>query len=65
MIRIRFPDAESKRAALGGLAGRFLFKSWASGEMVVPEDALPFLAGRGVTFAVEVCEETDGSIGAA
>jgi hypothetical protein len=26
MIRIRFPNAESKRAALGKIAGRFSFK---------------------------------------
>ena len=53
MILIRFPNAESKRAALSGLACRFNFKSWASGEMLVPEDALPFLAVRGVVFTVE------------
>jgi len=44
MILIRFPNAESKRTALGALAGRFSFKSWATGEMLVPEDALGFLA---------------------
>jgi len=53
MIRIRFPNAESKRAALGKLAGRFSFKSWATGEMLVPGDALPFLAEQGVVFTVE------------
>ena len=53
MILIRFPNAESKRLALGSLSGRFAFKSWASGEMLVPEEALPFLAVKGVTFAVE------------
>ena len=53
MILIRFPNAESKRAALSGLVGRFNFKSWASGEMLVPEDALPFLAVQGVVFTVE------------
>lgn len=53
MILIRFPNAEAKRAALGGLAGRFPFKSWATGEMLVPEDALPFLAVQGVVFTVE------------
>jgi hypothetical protein len=52
MILIRFPNPESKRTALGRLAGRFAFKSWASGEMIVPEDALPFLAVEGVTFNV-------------
>jgi hypothetical protein len=53
MIRIRFPNAESKRAALGALAGRFAFKSWATGEMLVPEGALPFLAVEGIVFTVE------------
>jgi hypothetical protein len=53
MILIRFPDAEAKRTALGRLAGRFSFKSWATGEMLVPEDALPFLAVEGVSFTVE------------
>jgi hypothetical protein len=53
MILIRFPNAESKRAALSGLAGRFNFKSWATGEMLVPEDALAFLAVQGVAFTVE------------
>ena len=53
MIRIRFPNPESKRAALGKLAGRFGFKSWATGEMLVPEDALAFLAVEGIGFIVE------------
>ena len=53
MILIRFPGVESKRRALGGLAGRFAFKTWATGEMLVPEDALPFLAVQGIPFAVE------------
>lgn len=53
MIRIRFPNPESKRAALGKLAGRFSFKSWATGEMLVPEDALAFLAVEGIGFVVE------------
>ena len=53
MILIRFPNPEAKRAALGRLAGRFSFRSWATGEMLVPEDALPFLAVEGVVFTVE------------
>ena len=53
MIRIHFPNTESKRRALGSLAGRFPFTSWASGEMLVPEDALPFLARQGIAFTVE------------
>jgi len=36
MIRIRFADLDSKKRALGRLAGRYPFKSWATGEMLVP-----------------------------
>lgn len=53
MILIRFPDADSKRRALGFLAGRFSFKSWASGEMAVPEIALAHLATEDIRFSVE------------
>lgn len=53
MIIVRFADEESKRMALGHLAGRFSFKSWASGEMMVPKDALSLLADEGVRFSVE------------
>jgi hypothetical protein len=53
MIRIRFTDEASKRRALGFLAGRFSFKSWATGEMIVPDHALPSLALEGISFVVE------------
>ncbi|HEV3258800.1 MAG TPA: hypothetical protein VG013_18155 [Gemmataceae bacterium] len=53
MILIRFPDAAPERRALGYLAGRFSFKSWVTGEMLVPESALPFLAVEGIRFTVE------------
>lgn len=53
MILITFPNTEAKRSALARLAGRFSFKSWASGEMLVPEDALAYLAVEGVPFTVE------------
>jgi hypothetical protein len=53
MIRIRFSDAASERRALGYLAGRFSFKSWANGDTLVPETALPFLAREGIRFSVE------------
>ena len=53
MILIRFPNIESKRSALAKLAGRFSFKSWPSGEMLVPEDALSYLAIQGVSFTAE------------
>jgi hypothetical protein len=50
MVLIRFPNTEAKRRALGYLPGRFSFKSWASGEMLVPEAALPYLAVEGIPF---------------
>ena len=53
MVLINFPESEAKRRALAYLAGRFSFKSWATGEMLVPEEALAFLAVQGVAFSVE------------
>jgi len=53
MIIIRFADEASKRKALGQLAGRFSFKSWASGEMMLPKEALALLAEEDIRFAVE------------
>ena len=53
MIVILFTGEEPKRRAVGCLAGRFSFKSWASGEMMVPKEALALLADEGVPFSVE------------
>ncbi len=53
MIQIRFTDLDSKKRALGRLAGRYPFKSWATGEMLVPEAALVYLATEGIPFHVE------------
>ncbi len=53
MILISFPDAELKRRALSFLAGRFSFKSWASGEMTVAETALAYLAAENIPFIKE------------
>ena len=53
MIRIRFPDVESERKALGFLAGRFSFKSCEEGYTLVPESALSRLAVEGISFTVE------------
>jgi hypothetical protein len=53
MILIRFPDPAAERRALGYLAGRFSFKSWANGETVVAEAALAGLAQAGIRFSVE------------
>ncbi len=53
MITIRFPDAASKHRALGFLPGRFSCKSFATGEMIVPPEALAALALEGISFYVE------------
>ena len=53
MILIRFPDAASERKALGHLAGRFHFKTWATGQTAVPEAALASLAVQAIPFSVE------------
>jgi hypothetical protein len=53
MVIIRFADQESKRKALGFVARRFSGKSWSTGEVMVPEAALPHLAAEGFQFTVE------------
>lgn len=53
MIIIRFPDKEAERQALGYLAGRFSFKAWASGDLMLPAVALAYLAQEGIRFSVE------------
>ena len=53
MVLISFIDAESKRRALEALAGEFSFRTWSSGQMLVPEDALPRLAREDIAFKVE------------
>ncbi|MEK7684898.1 MAG: hypothetical protein AAB466_05715 [Verrucomicrobiota bacterium] len=50
---IRFTNAESKRRALAALVGEFSFKSWSSGEMWVPEEALPRLAREDIPFSFD------------
>jgi hypothetical protein len=53
MVIIRFQNIEMRRQALGCLLSRFPGKSWATGELMVPETALSFLAVEGVQFIVE------------
>lgn len=53
MIIISFPAADAKRRALGYLSGRFPFKSWATGEMMVSEEALSQLQKEGIEHIVE------------
>jgi len=52
VIIIRFKDAEAERRAIGYLAGRFPGKSYADGDTLVPEAALPHLAVEGIAFTV-------------
>lgn len=52
MIIIRFPDMGTRRRVLGFLPGRFSFKSWATGEMMVPTNAIVALAHEGIGFTV-------------
>jgi hypothetical protein len=53
MVIVRFANVEMRRRALGYLLGRFPGRSWASGEVLVPEPALPHLAAEGIVFTVE------------
>ena len=53
MIRIQFKDETEKRKAFAYLMGRYSFRSFATGEMILPEYALPDLAREGVSFVVE------------
>ncbi len=53
IIVIQFPDSNAKHQALGKLPRRFSFNSWATGEMMVPAEALAFLAVEGIPFFVE------------
>jgi hypothetical protein len=53
MIIVRFPTVEMRRRAIGYLLGRFAGKSWATGEVLVPEFALAHLAAEGIEFSVE------------
>lgn len=53
MIKLRFPNSESERKAIGFLAGRFSFKTFDDGSTLVPEAALSSLAVQGISFTVE------------
>ncbi|MEK7676023.1 MAG: hypothetical protein AAB676_09350 [Verrucomicrobiota bacterium] len=53
MVIIRFDDSETEHRALGWLAGRFSFKTWANGDLMLHEEALPYLAREGIPFRVQ------------
>ena len=52
MVLIRFKDPDSKGRALEALVGDYSFKTWTSGEMLVPEEALR-LAHEDIPFSFE------------
>lgn len=53
MVIVRFPTVEIRRRALAYLLGRFSGKSWVTGEVMVPEQALSHMAAEGIVFTVE------------
>ena len=53
MVIVRFDNGEEERRALGWLAGRFSFKTWDSGDLMLHEAVLPYLAREGIAFRVQ------------
>lgn len=53
MVVIRFDDIEDEKRAIDFLAGRFSFKTWSNGELMLPEPALGPLAAEGLGFHVQ------------
>jgi len=53
MVIVRFDNKDEERRALGWLAGRFSFKTWANGDLMLHEAVLPYLAREGIVFKVQ------------
>jgi hypothetical protein len=53
MVIVKFPDEATHKKALAILIGQFSGHSWATGQVVVPEQALAPMAQVGLTFSVE------------
>jgi hypothetical protein len=53
MVIVRFDSGDEERRALGWLAGRFSFKTWANGDLMLHEAVLPYLAREGIAFKVQ------------
>ena len=53
VVMLRFDTSDEEYRALGWLAGRFSFKSWDKGDLMVHETALPYLARKGISFRVQ------------
>lgn len=52
-VTITFPDRATEKRALGQLLGRFSGRVLKSGEHIVPEAALEFLADQNIPFTVK------------
>jgi hypothetical protein len=50
MVIIHFEDAKIEKKALDFLVGRYSFKTWDNGDLMLPEPALGELAAQGVSF---------------
>jgi hypothetical protein len=53
MVIIQFENSDAEKKALGWLPGRFSFKTWHNGDMMIHENVLPYLAREGVAFTVK------------
>ncbi len=53
MVIIRFDDIETEKKAMDYLVGRYSFKTWANGDLMLPEPALGELASEGIAFRVK------------
>jgi hypothetical protein len=53
MVIIQFDSEAAEKKALGWLPGRFSFKTWSNGDMMLHENVLPFIAREGIAFKVK------------
>ena len=53
MVIIRFENEATEKRGLGWRAGRFSFKTWANGDLMLHERVLPYLARQGIPFKVQ------------
>jgi hypothetical protein len=53
MVIIRFDDGETEKKAMDYLVDRYSFKTWANGDLMVPEPASGELAAEGIGFRVQ------------
>ena len=53
MVIVRFSDEATLKKALSLLIGRCSGHSWATGQVVVPEEALACLASERISFSVD------------